>query len=79
MTQPFCGDCNRIRLTADGSIRNCLFAKTETSIRDMLRGDASDEDIVDAFVGSVAAKHAAHGIDGSGFQPPERPMYAIGG
>lgn len=79
VTRPFCSACNRIRLTADGAIRNCLFASDETPLRDALRSGATDGDIVALVRDSVAAKKAAHGIDEAGFTPPDRPMYSIGG
>lgn len=79
VTAPFCGACNRLRLTADGSIRNCLFSQNEEPLRDLLRGGADDDAILAAIRRCVAAKAAAHGIDDDGFSPPERPMYAIGG
>jgi len=79
VSKPFCGACNRIRLTADGAIRNCLFAGEETPIRDLIRGGGTDDDLIRAFQESVGKKHAAHGIEGDGFRPPDRPMYAIGG
>ena len=79
VTRPFCGNCNRLRITADGSLRNCLFARTELPLRDRLRSGASDDEIVADVVRCVAAKAAAHGIDDADFSPPDRPMYAIGG
>lgn len=79
VSKPFCQACNRIRLTADGAVRNCLFAREETPIRDLIRGGGTDDQLIAAFQASVGKKHAAHGIDGDGFQPPDRPMYAIGG
>ena len=79
VTVPFCGKCNRLRLTADGSVRNCLFAKNETPLRELIRGGASDDELIEQIQGCVASKAAAHGIDEEGFQPPDRPMYAIGG
>lgn len=79
VTAPFCDQCNRLRVTADGSIRNCLFARTETPLRDLIRGGASDEALIAQIQQCIASKAAAHGIDQEGFQPPERPMYAIGG
>ena len=79
MTAPFCGDCNRIRLTADGAIRNCLFSNDEVPIRDLMRMGADDEAILAAVQKSVSEKRQGHGIDESGFIPPNRPMYSIGG
>ncbi|WP_372895256.1 GTP 3',8-cyclase MoaA [Stieleria sp.] len=79
VTKPFCDACDRIRLTADGAIRNCLFSQQEFSIRDLLRGGLHDDELVDQFRRAVAAKAAGHGIDDGDFAPPERPMYSIGG
>jgi cyclic pyranopterin phosphate synthase len=79
VTAPFCDRCNRLRITADGSVRNCLFATTETPLRERIRNGASDEELIEAIQTCIAAKAAAHGIDRDGFEPPERPMYAIGG
>ena len=79
VTAPFCQACNRLRITADGAIRNCLFAQSETPIRDLMRSGASDDELLAQFSQSVRKKRAAHGIDGEDFLPPDRPMYAIGG
>ncbi|MGI9470352.1 MAG: GTP 3',8-cyclase MoaA [Rubripirellula sp.] len=79
VTAPFCGSCNRLRITADGAIRNCLFAQSETPIREMMRGGCSDEDLMKAIQDCLQDKAKAHGIDQDDFRPPERPMYAIGG
>ena len=79
VTKPFCDSCDRIRLTADGAIRNCLFSQTEYSIRDLLRSGASDDELIEQFRTAVAAKASGHGIDEGTFSPPERPMYSIGG
>lgn len=79
VTKPFCGDCNRVRVTADGSMRNCLFSQDETPLRDLLRDGASDDELISAIRKCVSEKRASHGIDSDEFSPPERPMYAIGG
>jgi len=79
VTAPFCEACNRIRITADGAVRNCLFATSETPLRGLIRAGASDEDLMSAIRGCLTGKAKAHGIDQDGFQPPDRPMYAIGG
>ena len=79
VTRPFCGDCDRIRLTADGQLRNCLFARREHDLRSSLRGGASDDEIVAQWLASASAKLAGHGIDDPGFLRPSRPMSAIGG
>lgn len=79
VTQPFCGDCDRTRLTADGHIRNCLFARRELNLRDLMRGGASDEDIARAWAGEMSKKLPGHGIDSPSFLQPQRGMSAIGG
>lgn len=79
VTAPFCAACNRIRITADGSVRNCLFAQDEVPLRNLMRSGATDDELLSEFRCCVAAKRAGHGIDGDDFSPPERPMYAIGG
>jgi len=79
VTRPFCGDCDRTRLTADGQIRNCLFARGETDLRELLRSGAGDDEIADAWRGTMWAKEAGHGIDDPSFLQPDRPMSAIGG
>ena len=79
VTRPFCGDCDRTRLTADGQVRNCLFAGGETDLRALLRAGASEEEIADAWRGDMWAKRPGHGIDDPAFLQPVRPMSAIGG
>jgi GTP 3',8-cyclase len=79
VTRPFCGACDRTRLTADGQIRSCLFARTETDLRAMLRGGCTDAEIADAWRYAMWGKLAGHGIDDPGFLQPDRPMSAIGG
>ncbi|MFN8125345.1 MAG: GTP 3',8-cyclase MoaA [Candidatus Nanopelagicales bacterium] len=79
MTRPFCGDCNRVRLTSDGQWRNCLFGRDETDLRTPLRSGASDHDLATLMRRDVAAKRRAHGTDDTGFVQPDRPMSAIGG
>ena len=79
VTEPFCDQCNRIRLTADGSIRNCLFSAEDFSIRSALREGATDDEIIARFQQAVSAKLAGHGMGTESFRPPERPMYSIGG
>ncbi|HVF20137.1 MAG TPA: GTP 3',8-cyclase MoaA [Mycobacteriales bacterium] len=79
VTRPFCGACDRVRLTADGQVRNCLFARSETDLRGALRGGATDEELAAVWIGAVAGKAAGHGIDDPSFVQPERPMSAIGG
>jgi cyclic pyranopterin phosphate synthase len=79
VTRPFCGDCDRTRLTGDGQLRSCLFARGETDLRALLRGGATDDEIADAWRGAMWQKAAGHGIDDPGFLQPDRPMSAIGG
>jgi len=79
VTQPFCGACDRTRLTADGQVRNCLFSQQETDLRALLRGGAGDEEIAVAWRTAMWGKHAGHGIDDPSFLQPARPMSAIGG
>ena len=79
VTQPFCGDCDRIRLTADGKLRTCLFATSETDLRDLVRGGAPDEAIVDAVVAAVGEKGPGHLIGQPAFIRPRRSMSQIGG
>jgi cyclic pyranopterin phosphate synthase len=79
VTRPFCGDCDRTRLTADGQIRNCLFAREEGDLRVLLRSGADDEQIADAWRAAMWAKRAGHGINDPSFLQPDRPMSAIGG
>ncbi|CAB0540834.1 GTP 3',8-cyclase MoaA [Corynebacterium diphtheriae] len=79
VTQPFCGACDRTRLTADGSIRNCLFAHNEFSLRDLMRDGASDDELAQAWKGHAYIKAAGHGINDLGFLKPTRTMSAIGG
>ncbi len=79
VSRPFCLNCNRIRLTADGKLRYCLFAIDETDIRQVIRRGGSDDDIRDAVRASVHAKWIGHEINSAQFVPPPRPMYSIGG
>ncbi len=79
VSRPFCLNCNRIRLTADGKLRYCLFAIDETDIRQVIREGGSDDDIRDAVRASVHAKWIGHEINSAQFVPPPRPMYSIGG
>ncbi|GAA2151419.1 GTP 3',8-cyclase MoaA [Nocardioides koreensis] len=79
VTRPFCGDCDRVRLTADGQVRNCLFAREESDLRTALRSGASDEDLAERWVVAMRGKRAGHGIDDPTFLQPDRPMSAIGG
>jgi cyclic pyranopterin phosphate synthase len=79
VSRPFCQNCNRIRLTADGALRYCLFAIEETDVKSLLRGGASDEEIARVIRSTVTAKWEGHEINSARFVPPPRPMYAIGG
>jgi cyclic pyranopterin phosphate synthase len=79
VSKPFCLNCNRLRLTADGHLRYCLFAIEETDVKRMLRGGASDAEIEEAIHSTVRAKWIGHEINQKGFVAPPRPMYAIGG
>ncbi len=79
VTRPFCGDCDRVRLTADGQVRNCLFAREESDLRAALRGGATDEELADRWRLAVVGKRPGHGIDDVTFLQPSRPMSAIGG
>lgn len=75
----FCGDCDRTRLTTDGAVRNCLFGNSETSLRDLMRAGASDEELMQAWAGEMWRKLPGHGMNDEGFLQPDRPMSAIGG
>lgn len=79
VTRPFCGDCDRVRLTADGQVRDCLFARTESDLLTPMRAGASDEELAERWVTAVRGKAAGHGIDDPRFLQPDRPMSAIGG
>ncbi|MGI8457034.1 MAG: GTP 3',8-cyclase MoaA [Propionibacteriaceae bacterium] len=79
VTRPCCGACDRVRLTADGQLRTCLFAREESALRAALRAGADDDAIADRWVTALASKRAGHGIDDPSFLQPDRPMSAIGG
>ncbi|WP_425454835.1 GTP 3',8-cyclase MoaA [Actinokineospora cianjurensis] len=79
VTRPFCGDCDRTRLTADGQLRSCLFSQTETDLRAPLRAGADDEEIAGLWRTAMWGKLAGHTINEAGFAQPLRPMSAIGG
>ncbi|MEZ0067705.1 cyclic pyranopterin phosphate synthase [Streptacidiphilus sp. MAP12-20] len=79
VTRPFCGGCDRVRLTADGQLRNCLFATQESDLRALLRGGADDDEIEAAWRSCIAGKGPGHAINSADFRRPERPMSAIGG
>ena len=79
VSRPFCLNCNRIRLTADGKLRYCLFAVEEDDVKTLLRSGASDEEIVALIRRNVAGKWEGHEINSTRFVAPPRPMYSIGG
>ncbi|SDH87869.1 cyclic pyranopterin phosphate synthase [Sinosporangium album] len=79
VTRPFCGTCDRVRLTADGQIRNCLFATDESDLRTAMRNGAGDDELAERWRAAVRVKRAGHGIDDPAFLQPARPMSAIGG
>lgn len=79
VTHSFCGSCDRTRLTTDGAVRNCLFGNSETSLRDLIRAGASDEELMEAWAAEMWAKLPGHGVNDEGFLQPDRLMSAIGG
>ncbi|WP_405058291.1 GTP 3',8-cyclase MoaA [Kribbella sp. NBC_01505] len=79
VTRPFCGDCDRVRLTADGQVRDCLFARTESDLRGALRAGADDTELADRWRRAMWKKLPGHGINDPEFLQPVRPMSAIGG
>jgi cyclic pyranopterin phosphate synthase len=79
VTEPFCGSCDRLRLTAEGCLRNCLFGLDEWDLRTILRGNGTDEQLQDLFRECVSKKKAGHGSDDPTFTRPTRAMYQIGG
>ena len=79
ITRPFCGDCDRTRLTADGQVRSCLFAREETDLRSLLRAGVDDDTIADAWRAAMWGKQPGHGVDDPSFLQPSRTMSAIGG
>lgn len=79
VSRPFCLNCNRIRITADGHLRYCLFAHEETDVKRLLRSGADETAIMETIRAVVLKKWPGHEINRGGFIPPPRPMYAIGG
>jgi len=79
VTEPFCDHCNRVRITADGHLRTCLFALTEYDLKGLLRSGATDEELADFIVAAVWKKEAGHKINQPDFVKPDRSMSAIGG
>ena len=79
VTRSFCADCDRTRLTAEGTVRSCLFSDRETDLRAAVRGGASDDELAALWRGAMWNKWAGHGMDTADFAPPQRSMGAIGG
>jgi len=79
VTRSFCSACDRTRITAEGTVRSCLFSDDETDLRHLLRGGASDAQIAERWRAAMWAKPAGHGMELPEFMPPERSMGAIGG
>jgi len=79
VSQPFCDSCNRVRITADGHLRTCLFSLTEHDLKGLLRSGASDEELADFIIATVWKKEAGHKINQPDFVKPDRSMSAIGG
>ena len=79
VSQPFCNQCDRLRLTAEGQVRNCLFSTAEWDARHLLRNNGTDDQIADLVRDCISAKAPAHGIGSDHFVRPERAMYQIGG
>jgi len=79
VSEPFCADCRRTRLTAEGAVRSCLFSHTETDLLGPLRDGAGDDEIADLWRGAMWAKPSGHRMNEAGFAQPDRPMSAIGG
>ena len=79
VSEPFCGSCNRLRVTAEGKLRNCLFSSVEWDVLSLLRSSASDEEVESLIRECVRAKKRGHGTDSGKFLRPDRHMYQIGG
>jgi cyclic pyranopterin phosphate synthase len=79
VTEPFCSDCRRTRLTAEGAVRSCLFSHTETDLLGPMRSGASDDEVADLWRGAMWQKQAGHRMNEQGFAQPARSMSAIGG
>jgi cyclic pyranopterin phosphate synthase len=79
VSRPFCGDCDRVRLTADGQVRNCLFARQESDLMGAMRAGATDDQIAGRWITAMLGKAPGHGIEDPTFLQPDRPMSAIGG
>jgi cyclic pyranopterin phosphate synthase len=79
VSRPFCMSCNRIRLTSDGKLRNCLFALNEVDVKRLLRGEADDAQLAEVIRRNVMDKWEGHEINTARFVKPQRTMHAIGG
>lgn len=79
VSQPFCGDCNRLRITAEGQVRNCLFSRVEWDARAILRGGGTDQQLIELVQTCVHEKKPGHGIDSPEFLRPQRAMFQLGG
>jgi cyclic pyranopterin phosphate synthase len=79
VTEPFCDHCNRVRITADGHLRTCLFSLSEHNLKGLLRSGATDDELADFIVAAVWKKEAGHKINQPDFIKPERSMSVIGG
>jgi cyclic pyranopterin phosphate synthase len=79
VTEPFCGSCDRLRVTPDGKLRTCLFSTWETDLKGPMRAGAGDGELAELFRAAVAKKEPGHGINRADFVKPARAMYAIGG
>lgn len=79
VSEPFCESCNRMRITAEGKFRNCLFSTVEWDLRELLRSGADDRQLAERIRECVAAKKAGHGMDSDVFLRPQKSMYQIGG
>ncbi|MGZ7000248.1 MAG: GTP 3',8-cyclase MoaA, partial [Acidimicrobiia bacterium] len=79
VTEPFCGSCDRVRVTAEGKFRTCLFALDETDLRAVMRDGGTDDELAAAIAGAVGTKWAGHNIGAVNFVRPDRSMSQIGG
>jgi len=79
VSNPFCDHCNRIRMTADGKLRTCLFSTKETNLKELIRSGATDETIIETLKQAVLVKEPGHKINLDDFERPTRAMHAIGG
>ena len=79
VSEPFCSDCNRIRITADGKLRTCLFSLNETDLRTPMRAGADDDELETLVREAIWRKELKHRVNEPGFIQPERPMSSIGG